>query len=299
MLKVLFIINHMLEKRLGLKVQDLIADSLDPSLFEASMVYSEFPGHARELAGENVDKYQVIVAGGGDGTVNEIGSQLVHTDVILGILPLGSGKGLARSLGIPLDIRKAIQTLNDFNVIEIDTGLANQFRFISIAGIGFDAAVAHAYARKSGRGFFTYAFQIVRVLFLFSSVTVHIKTNRMDRFTRVFLLSLANSSQWGYGARISPQASTRDGLLDLCLLRNFPLILSPALVIRLFNGSMHRSKFIDIFRLKQVEIIGTEDYIGHIDGEPVTFTTPIRFTVDPASLKVIAGRLMVRSQPYK
>ena len=121
----------------------------------------------------------------------------------------------------------------------------------------------------------------------------------MDMFTRVFLLSLANSSQWGYGAQISPHASTRDGLLDLCMLRNFPLILSPALVIRLFSGSIHRSRFIDILHIKQAEIVGTEDYIGHIDGEPVTFTTPIKFTVDPASLRVIAGRLMVRSQPYK
>jgi len=299
MLKILFIINHMLEKRLGLKVQDLIADSLDPSLFEASRVYSEFPGHARELARENRDKFQVMVAGGGDGTVNEIGSQLIHSDVILGILPLGSGKGLARSLGIPLDLRKAIQTINDFNVEKIDTGLANQFRFISIAGIGFDAAVAHAYARKSGRGFFTYAFQTVKALFKYSSITVHVQTNKINRFTRVFLLSLANSSQWGYGARISPQASTRDGLLDLCLLRNFPLILSPALLIRLFNGTIHRSEFIDIFHIKQAEIVGTGDYIGHIDGEPVTFATPIQFRVDPASLSVIAGQLMVRSQPYK
>ena len=298
-LKILFIINPILEKRLGMKVQDLVADSLDPSLFEPSIVYSDFPGHARELARKSLDKYHVIVAGGGDGTVNEIGSQLIHSSVILGVLPMGSGKGLARSLGIPMDIREAIQTLNDFNVIEIDTGLANQFRFISIAGIGFDAAVAHAYARKSGRGFFTYAFQTVRELFQYSSITVHIKTNRMDMFTRVFLLSLANSSQWGYGAQISPHASTRDGLLDLCMLRNFPLILSPALVIRLFSGSIHRSKFIDLFHIKQAEIVGTEDYIGHIDGEPVTFTTPIKFTVDPASLRVIAGRLMVRSQPYK
>ena len=298
-LRILFIINPILEKRLGMKVQDLVADSLDPSLFEPSIVYSDFPGHARELARKNRDNYHVIVAGGGDGTVNEVGSQLVHSGVTLGVLPMGSGKGLARSLGIPMDIRKAIQTLNDFNVIEIDTGRANQFRFISIAGIGFDAAVAHAYARKSGRGFFTYAFQTVRELFHFSSIPVHIKTKQMDMVSRVFLLSLANTSQWGYGARISPHASTQDGLLDLCLLRNFPRILSPALLLRLFNSSIHRSKFMDIFHIKQAEIIGTGEYIGHIDGEPVIFTTPVKFTIDPASLRVITGWLTVRSQPYK
>ncbi len=289
-LKILFIINPILEKRHGMKVKDLVAESLDPALFEPSMVYSDFPGHARDLARKSLDRYHVIVAGGGDGTVNEIGSQLIHSKVILGILPMGSGKGLARSLGIPIDIRKAVQTLNDFKVIEIDTGLANQFKFINIAGIGFDAAVAHAYARKSGRGFFTYAFQTARTLFHYNSVPVQIKTGRMDMSTRAFLLSFANSSQWGYGALISPHANTGDGLLDLCLLKNFPRILSPMLAIKLFNGSIHRSGFIDILHIKQAEIGGNDKYIGHIDGEPVEFTTPIKIAVDPASLKVIAGR---------
>ena len=289
-LKILFIINPMLEKRLGLKVQYLIADFLNPSLFDPSIVYSDFPGHARDLARKNLDKYHVIVAGGGDGTVNEIGSQLIHSKVILGILPMGSGKGMARSLGIPLDMRKAIQTLNDLNVIKIDTGLANQFRFINIAGIGFDAAVAHAYARKSSRGFFTYAFQSARNLFHYKNVPVQIKTGQIDMSTSAFLLSFANSSQWGYGALISPHASTADGLLDLCLLKNFPRILSPILVIKLFNGSIHRSKFIDILPVKQAEIGGCDKYIGHIDGEPIEFTAPIKITVDPASLKVITGR---------
>ena len=295
-LKILFIINHMLEKRLGLKVKYLIVDSLDPSLFEPTIVYSDFPGHARDLARMNLDKYPVIVAGGGDGTVNEIGSQLIHSRVILGILPMGSGKGLARSLGIPLDMRKAIQTLNDLKVIKIDTGLANQFRFINIAGIGFDAVVAHAYARKSGRGFFTYAFQSARNLFYYKNVPVQIKTGQMDMSTSAFLLSFANSSQWGYGALISPHASTANGLLDLCLLKDFPRILSPILVIKLFNGSIHRSRFIDILHITKAEIGGTDRYIGHVDGEPVEFASPLKITVDPASLRVIAGRKPVKDK---
>lgn len=287
--KILFIINPMLEKRLGAKVEDLLADFLDPVLFEASIIYSDYPGHAGELARKGLHKYQVIVAGGGDGTVNEIASQLTHSAVILGILPMGSGKGLARSLGIPMDIRKALQILNDFTVIEIDTGLVNQFRFINMAGIGFDAAVAHTYARKSGRGFFTYARETIRNLFHYRSIQVEIKTGQEEISARAFLLSFANSPQWGYGALISPHASPGDGLLDLCLWRNFPRILSPLLVIRLFTGSLHRSRFLDIHRISQAEIGGHDRYIGHIDGEPVEFTTPIKLTVDPASLKVIAG----------
>ena len=288
-LKILFIINPILEKRRGVKVEKLISDFLDPGLFEPSIVYSDFPGHARDLARMGMDKYHVIVAGGGDGTAMEIGSQLIHSNVILGILPMGSGKGLVRSLGIPLDIRKAIQTLNDLKVIEIDTGMANQFRFISIAGIGFDAVVAHAYARKSGRGFFTYAFQSARNLVKYKSIPVQIKTGQMDISTQAFLLSFANSSQWGYGALINPHANTSDGLLDLCLLKNFPRILSPLLAIKLFNGSIHRSGFINILHVKQAEIGGNDKYIGHIDGEPVEFTTPIKIKVDPASLKIITG----------
>lgn len=288
-LKILFILNPILEKRRGMKVKEMISNSLDPALFEPSIVYSDFPGHARELARKGLDRYHIIVAGGGDGTVNEIGSQLVHSKVILGILPMGSGKGLARSLDIPLDIQKAILTLNDLKVTEIDTGLANQYRFINIAGIGFDAVVAHAYARKSGRGFFTYAFQSARNLFKYKSIPVQIKTGQMDLSIPAFLLSFANSSQWGYGARISPHANPGDGLLDLCLLKNFPRIFSPLLVLKLFTGTIHRSTFIDIQPVKQAEIGGHNKYLGHIDGEPVEFSTPIKIKVDPASLKVIAG----------
>jgi YegS/Rv2252/BmrU family lipid kinase len=296
-LKILFIINPILEKRRGLKVIQLISDSLDPVLFEPSIVYSEYPGHARDLARAGLDIYQVIVAGGGDGTVNEIGSQLIHSKTILGILPMGSGKGLARSLGIPLDIRKALQTLNELKIMKIDTGLANQFRFINIAGIGFDAAVAHAYAQKSGRGFFTYAFQSARSLFHFKSFPVRIKTGQMDITTSTFLLSFANSNQWGYGALISPHSNTADGLLDLCLLKNFPRILSPLLVIKLFNGTIHKSGFIEILPIKQAEIGGHESYIGHIDGEPVEFAAPVKVKVDPASLNVITGRQPIRAHP--
>jgi diacylglycerol kinase family enzyme len=111
----------------------------------------------------------------------------------------------------------------------------------------------------------------------------------MNLSTSAFLLSFANSIQWCYGAIISPNANTTDGLLDLCLLKAFPRILSPILVIKLFNRSIHRSKFIDILPVKQVEIDGSEKYIGHIDGEPVEFSTPLRITVDPSSLKVICG----------
>jgi diacylglycerol kinase family enzyme len=291
--KILFIINAMLEKRLRVTVGDLIGETLDPALYDPSIVYTECPGQAQELARESMNHYQVIVAGGGDGTVNEIASQLIHSEVILGILPMGSGKGLARSLGIPMDLRGAIRTLNDFNVIEMDTGLANQFRFINIAGIGFDAAVAHAYAGKSGRGFFTYARQTARLLFRYASLPVRIKTSPEDKFTRVFLLCFANSSQWGYGARISPHASLTDGLLDLCTWHNFPRVLSPLLLIRLFSGSIHRSGFIDITTFKTVEIVSTGNLIGHIDGEPVEFSTPLSVSIDPGSLKVITGRQAV------
>jgi diacylglycerol kinase (ATP) len=287
--KILFIINAMLEKRLGVAVEQQIADFLDPVLYDPCVVHTDYPGHARELTRKNLDNYQVIVAGGGDGTVNEIASQLVHSDVILGILPLGSGKGLARSLGIPMNIRRAIQTLNDFNVVEMDTGMANQFRFVNIAGIGFDAVVAHAYAGKSGRGFFTYAWQTARLLFRYTGIPVSIKIGRENKFTHAFLICFANSQQWGYGALISPHACPGDGLLDLCIWRNHPRIISPLLLIRLFNGSIHRSRFIDILHFGSIELVSTDNLIGHIDGEPVEFTTPLTVSVDPASLKVIAG----------
>ncbi len=286
-LKVLFIINPILEKKNGKKLHALLAGHLDSNRFEMEIVRPGTAELAGELARENLGKYDIMVAGGGDGTINRVAGHLVHSDTALGILPMGSGNGLARSLGIPMDIGKAIRLINRLPVTRIDTGLINRHRFINIAGIGFAARVAHLYAGGRTRGFIPYAVKSAGAFPGYSSFPASIEIDDKQVSGRFFLISIANSSQWGYGAYISPMSDPADGFLDICLLRSFPKILVPGLMTRLFTKTFHKSRYTLIIPVKNAEISGSDRFTGHVDGEPVVFDAPLHISVEPGSLKVI------------
>ena len=286
-IKTLFIINPILEKKRGENVSRLISEHLDHVRFDHRILHSEYPGHTRVLARENAGKYQLIVAGGGDGTINQVIHSLVYSDTMLGILPLGSGKGLARSLGIPLNIRDAINTINKLNIARMDTGVAGKHRFINIAGIGFAAEVAHAYADSTTRGFFPYAMNTVKKFPGYSSISARVTIENRNISGRCFDISFANSTQWGYGAHISPNSKPDDGLLEICIIRNFPKILVPGLLARLYTKTIHRSKYMEIIPAKKAWISGNGPFKGHVDGEPVEFTSPFIICIEPGSLKVV------------
>ena len=288
-LNTLFIINPILEKKSGENLSGLITKHLYFARFNPTILYSEHLGHARVLASQNVGRYHLIVAGGGDGTINQVAHNLVHSETLLGILPLGSGKGLARSLKIPLNIRNAINVINRLDIARIDTGMVDMHRFINIAGIGFAAEVAHAYAASQKRGFMSYAMNMARKLPGYSPISARITIENRSITGSFFIISFANSSQWGYGAHISPHSKPDDGLLDICIIRNFPKILFPCLLVRLFTKTIHRSKYVEIIPAKKAGISGNRSFTGHIDGEPVEFTTPFNVTIEPGSLKVICA----------
>jgi len=288
-IKALFIINPILEKKRGKNIAGLISENLDPDRFEYKIVHSEYHGHTLVLARENAGQYNLIVAGGGDGTVNQVANALVHSETLLGILPLGSGKGLARSLGIPMKLKGAIQTLNELNTTRIDTGRVGTYRFFNIAGIGFAAEVAHAFAGTLRRGFFSYVLNIAKIFPGYSCVPVELITEGRRASGKYFDISFANSTQWGYGASISPTSKPDDGLLDICIIRDFPRILVPALLIRLFIKTIHHSRYMENLPVKTAEISGNGSYIGHIDGEPVELTAPFKITIEPGSLNVISA----------
>ena len=162
MKKVLFIINSLLQKRSGRDLSQIIQKYLDKSKFDFDIYYSQYPGHAGEIAFSKRDEYDIVVAAGGDGTVNEVGQALAGSAAILGLIPLGSGNGLARTLlKITPSIPKSIQILNACNIRNLDMGLINGKPFFNMAGVGFDAIVAHRYNVKDKHGFFTYLQTVV------------------------------------------------------------------------------------------------------------------------------------------
>ena len=286
-IKTLFIINRIFENKGGKNITGLIRKHLDRDKFEVDILFSEFPGHAGTLAQENSGKYQIMVAGGGDGTINQVAHSLVHTETILGILPLGSGKGLARSLKIPLNIPRAIRIINMMKLARIDSGLAGGERFFNIADVGFAAEVAGTYSCMQKRGFFSYALSAISTLPGYSPLSAELSIEESTIAGHFFIISFANASQWGYGAHISPQSKPDDQKLEICLVRKFPLILLPVFLARLFLKTMHRSKYVEIVPVKKAILKGDGLINGHVDGEPVQFSLPLIITAEPGSLQVL------------
>jgi diacylglycerol kinase family enzyme len=208
-----------------------------------------------------------------------------NSGTVMGILPLGSGQGLARALGIPLNIRRSITVLNRMHIARIDTGLAGDFRFVNIAGIGIAAEVARGCS--SGSGLMPYIMNLLRKLPGYPGAHLRLSTDKGIYEGDYLLASFANGSQWGYGARINPNSELQDGRLEICLLRKIPIFLLPWLFIRLYTGTIHRSRYMKVIPAENAEITTAGIIQGHIDGEPVAFTCPMQVSVKPASLKVI------------
>ncbi|WP_282035579.1 diacylglycerol/lipid kinase family protein [Saccharicrinis aurantiacus] len=285
--RLLFLINPVSGIGKQRTIEKLIESELDKNKVQADVAYTQYKGHARELAAGAVDDYDVVVAVGGDGTVNEVASRLVGTDTALAIIPAGSGNGLARYLQIPLRAQKAVQALNYINLRKIDTLKVNQFCSVNVAGVGFDAHISHSFEGRKLRGPLSYA-QLVSAEFAkyktnFFKVTI----DNEKSFKDVFLISFANSSQYGNNVYIAPNAKIDDGLVDVCVINRFPKIIAGAILLTLFGKTMEQNDFEEITKAKHIEIESDDEIKGHIDGEPVMLGKKAIVKVVPLSLNVV------------
>ena len=273
------------------KLPKLIEKELDRSQWLPTIVFTEYAGHAIELARQFARMaFDAVVAVGGDGTVNEVAQGLRDTGVALGILPQGSGNGFARHLKIPVNTARAIQLLNHSEPIRCDYGLANDRLFISTCGTGFDALIADQFAGSTRRGFKTYFQNVVKDLLSYKSQSYHIVGDGLDITHRAFLIAFANASQWGYEAYIAPQASIQDGKMDICMMSSSALLGAPGLALRLFTKSIDNSLFMDTVRAREVMLYREEDGPFHIDGEPVNIGKDIHIQIVPDGLTVLAEK---------
>jgi YegS/Rv2252/BmrU family lipid kinase len=288
--KALFIINPVSGGKRKDQVPDLIQKNLDTSLFEPTIVFTEGAMHASDLARGAVGHYQYAVAVGGDGTVNEIASAIVGTNTALGILPFGSGNGLARFLGIPIDTAGAIKTLNEERVEAIDSAKLNGQWFFNMAGMGFDAHISEVFSHDKTRGFGAYIRSSFREIANYKSDTYHIDIDGVTYVREAFMLSIANSSQYGNNAHVSPCASVQDGWLDVCIIKPFPLYRFPEMGIRMFAKTAHKSKYVEIIQGKHISIKRSKDAPVHLDGEPQMMGTDVEINIVPGSLKIVTGR---------
>lgn len=267
-------------------------ESLVSKIPNAEMVKTEYSGHARSLAAAAIGKgYDIVVAVGGDGTVNEVASALVGSDTALGIVPLGSGNGLARHLGIPSQPRAAVKAIMAGQPIRIDAAAINGRPFFCTAGIGFDAQVATDYANAGTRGLITYAKEAVHDWRLYRPKEYEIETEEGAVKTQALLITIGNANQWGNNFFITPDASLQDGKLDIAIVKPASIESNAQMVWQLRHKSLAKNP--DVLYLRspfvRIKCLSEAAIAAHYDGEVTTLSCPIRFECHKASLNVIPG----------
>lgn len=286
--KVRFIVNPISGVGKKNALPKLIEDTLDHSLFEYDIAYTEYAAHAKLLAAQSVEEgINIICAVGGDGSVNEVGTSLIGTDSSLAIIPAGSGNGLARHLKISTNLKKAIEAINFGRIELIDTGLFNDKPFIGTCGFGLDALIAKRFAEYHKRGFISYAKLVVKEYTKFKHISVNWLSENKN-YDDLVLCSIANASQFGNGFCISPKANLQDGKLELFFLKKVKWYSLLPLMVRFFNCKVDNSKYSETFSFTETQL--KLKYLqGHIDGEPVEVRELINLRCVPKSLNIIVG----------
>jgi diacylglycerol kinase (ATP) len=283
---ILFIINPISGGKSKQNFPERASKCLDQSLFRSSYLFTERVGHAQEIAADHSDK-DIIVAVGGDGTINEIASMLEGTEKWMGIIPSGSGNGLARAMGIPLNDMQAVSRLNNLTCTRIDSGTLNNRKFFNMAGVGFDAQISSRFAESTGRGLGGYVQTTLKEITSYRAQNYVLEIDGRTYERNAFMISIANSSQYGNNAHISPFASVRDGLLDICIIRPFPLYIFPAIGYRMFNKTTHLSRYVEIIQGRAVKIVREGQGPVHVDGEPQLMEAELNIGIKPLSLTVL------------
>lgn len=285
--RVLFLINPVSGIGKQKSVERCIETDLNHKKLSVDISYTQYKGHARELAGQAVGKYDVVVAVGGDGTVNEVASKLVGTETALAIVPAGSGNGLARYMQIPMRMNKAVQCLNSFLEKKIDTMKVNQYCSVNVAGIGFDAHISHNFEGRKLRGPLGYLQLITTEFAGYKSENYLLKIDGKIYNRKAFLVSFANSSQYGNNIHIAPNALIDDGFIDVCIIHDFAKINAPAMILSLLDKSINKNDKDEVVRAKLIEIEHPTELKAHIDGEPVSLRNKASIQILPLSLKII------------
>lgn len=284
-IKVLFLVNP----KAGIGSKHHILELLNNTVgFDYEV--TKYPGHIKELFKDKRNDYELFVAVGGDGTVNELVSAAVNTDVAIAALPYGSGNGFAREFGFRKNIKRLLNDIQDEEFLWVDSLSINGHVSVNVSGVGFDSKIAHIFHNMKKRGFWSYFFTTLKAILLMKSFYAEIRTDNNYYKGRFFLVTAANNKQYGNNAIISPNANPFDGKFELLMFKPFPKILFPYFAINIFLGSLRQSKYVKyIQHLKQIEI-NTPFKQFHIDGEAIELASPVKIEIMPRSVKVLKSR---------
>lgn len=250
-----------------------------------NVVCTEYAGHAEVIARETSE--DIVIAVGGDGTVNEVARGLVGTDKTLGIIPCGSGDGLARHLGISHLFYKALQTINAGKTSHMDAGTIDGRFFFSVCGVGFDAVVSERFAKCGKRGLTTYITEGLKTWSIYTPEKYTIEIDGHTIENEAMFITVGNSNQWGNGAKITPLADISDGILDITVVDGFKAVELPLLAGRLMDGSAHKSHRVHTYRGRHIKITRSTEGPAHADGDWFEAGTRIDIQVIHHALKVL------------
>lgn len=305
--KISFIINPISGTQGKEQVLKWIDERLDKEKYAQEVVYTERAGHAVEIASQKArEGVHAVVAIGGDGTINEIARSLVHTQTALGIIPCGSGNGLARHLQIPMEPKKAIDIINEGLIDVIDYGKINEVPFFCTCGVGFDAFVSLKFSKAGRRGPLTYLEKTLLESLKYRSETYELEMDGSTLRYKAFLIACGNASQYGNNAYIAPQATLTDGLLDVTILEPFTVLDVPSLSFQLFNKTIDQNSRIKTFRCQTLRIHRSKPGVVHFDGDPMMMGNNIDVKIIQKGLQVIvprttgkeASNVLQRAQDY-
>ena len=289
--KTLFIVNPVSGTGRLKNIETIIKENLDHDLFDYTVCHTEHIHHGTELARKAAEKgYNCVVAVGGDGSVNDVAQGLKDTDVHMGIIPCGSGNGLARTLKIPLTPASAIKKLNQLHSQTIDSIVIND-RYLSVnaSGVGFDAYIARLLKAVKSRGFKAYSNLFFREYASYKSSNYRLTIDNRTLSRKAWFIAIANGRQYGYNLSVAPKAQITDGLLDISIIDKVPLdhllITAPLAFMNLLDHSQH----VEMFRAKEVHIEGNLDKWVNIDGEGENLGDELHFVVHPQSVKIYTG----------
>jgi len=288
-LRYLFILNPVAGVGARRDFLQLIANACLEKGVKYKILFTRSKGDAGKIIQKKFDKFDIFVAVGGDGTMNEVASALAGTTGIMGLIPAGSGNALGRELGLSLDPGKAVLQLLNGQVTKIDTGLVNGRRFMNVCGLGFDDHIARCFAKSTSRGPVPYFKAVMKEFFSYKPETYEVESNGTKTNHTAFVLTLANTSQYGNNAFIAPKATLTDGELDFCALKPFGFFGALNLGVRLFNKTIDGSKNATYFKTTKLSINGA-NLNFHVDGEPVKNSQPLDISIDPLSLNIVVPK---------
>ena len=287
-MKTLFIVNPRSGIRRRDDVTKIIRSGCSEWAAEVEITTCSSIGDLDDIIGRaQRDGMEAVFAVGGDGTVHEVSKRLIGTGMALGILARGSGNGLARHLGIPMNPHRALSVCRDGVIATIDTAIVNDEPWVGVMGTGLDAVVAERFAGSAARGMRTYIGIGLRTFAAYRPEEYEIVIAGKARRVTAYAVAVANSSQYGNNARIAPLASLQDGLLEVVIIRHMPLYAAPLLLMRLFNGTFHQSRHVEILQAPEVTIRRRQEGAVHVDGEPMTLPAMLDVRIRPQSLRVL------------